>query len=192
MEYRIENTAPAGGSEVVPLTTAKLNSEIELATHDALYQTILDAAVNDAEQYTGISILQRDDVKVYLKEWPSGNEPFELPISPVRSISSIKYFDYEGAEQTLLAAKYQLGTIDPMGIVSFLEFDSSEKPNISDSKIWPITITLNSGWVNADIPAAIKSAVLMRFSHKELYREDVPTSENRMFQSVLRPFKRWG
>ncbi len=183
-----------GNPEITPIITldiAKKNSSIEHAANDDLLQILLDAAIEDAEAYTGISIFERKTVVVTYDSWAEICE--DLPVVPVKAITSIKYWDESGVEITVDAGKYRLVNAGSP-IDQFISFDwpSLEiTPSLDPDKVFPITLAVETGFVAAAIPKKIVSAILMRFSHKELYREDMPTSVNRTFEAALRHYKKW-
>jgi len=187
--YNINLGSVKAGAMVVDLATAKINSNIEFdeAANDAFLQILLDAAVQDAEGYTGTIILERETAQIEFSNW---DDIGYLPVSPINAIGSVKYFDEAGAEQTVDANDYKLLKGSP-GQLDKLVFLWDGAPNLSADKILPITITFSAGFSNSEMPAKIKSAIMLRFSHKELYREEMPTSVNRTFYSSLREFKRW-
>jgi hypothetical protein len=64
-------------------------------------------------------------------------------------------------------------------------------PELEEGNMFQVTIKCVGGYDNDKMPKQIVSAVLLRFSHKELFREDMPTSYERSFHAALRPLKRW-
>lgn len=186
MEYNITYGSLVGAPVVVTLDAAKRNSSIEIAhvDDDDLLNILLDASVEDAEKFIETPIKKRN-IAIGLTEWPVR---FEMPVYPVGSITDIVYKDVNGADQTVQSSDYVLYSIDGRNKVKFT-WDVS--PNLSSGHDFPITINCVSGYTTEEMPPSIKSAVLMRFSHKERFREDVPTSYNRAFYAALRPFKLW-
>ena len=184
MDYNITYGDLIDSPEVVSLVLAKKNSEIEDSTNDAYYSLLLEASVQDAENYVGSTFLKRN-VDVSLSEWPSD---FTLPLFPVQSITNIEYKDVDGTTQTVNAADYEL--YSQLG-ANRIRFKWESTPDLEEGNVFPITIKCVAGYDNNKMPSAVKSAVLLRFSHKERFREDVPTSYNRSFYAALRPFKRW-
>ncbi len=169
---------------VVDLAMAKSNSRIEHSSEDGFLQLLLDASIEDAEKYIGSPILRRN-VTFQLSKW-TGN--FIFPITtPVSSITGIEYYDEDGEPQSLELSNYKF---IEKGKQVIIEMDDC--PDLYLNNDFPIHINCVCGYTTAQVPAAIKSAVLLRFSHKEMFREDVPTSYERSFYSALRPLKRWG
>lgn len=187
MEYNITfGAVDAGGDTVIDLDTAKQNSNIEHSDTESYLGILLDAAVQDAEKYTGTSILKRN-VTLEFSAW---TQAYVLPTYPIQSITSVSYLDTDGAEITLDAADYIF--YENAGLHKLLiKLDSF--PDLYEIADFPVKVVAVAGYDNADMPAAIKSAVMMRFSQKERFREDqpIPTSHDRAFNAALRPFKRW-
>jgi uncharacterized phiE125 gp8 family phage protein len=88
-----------------------------------------------------------------------------LPCGPVTSISSIKYLDEDGVEQTLSASVYQRLT-DGRVVLNLDE----EWPDLYDD---PEAVRVR--YVAGDTPAAIKAAVLLMVGHLYANREAVVT-----------------
>lgn len=186
MEYHITKGDPVNGAEVVTLALAKQNSNIEHADSDALLQVYLDGAVEDAESYTGTIILERD-VTIQFSGWAAR---YVLPVYPVKSFTSLKYYDKDGVEQTVDASDYRFYENVGEHRLQML-FDTY--PDLEEDNPFPVEIVVRAGYATAAMPAKIKSAVMMRFSQREMYREDqpIPTSQDRAFNALLRPLKRY-
>lgn len=178
--YDIEYGDPVTGAIVVDLAVAKQNSNIEHSETEAFLQLLLDAAVQEAEDYICNPLLKR---KVYVKlsKWIT---PFLIPVYPVSTIDKVSYMDADGATQEMVTSDYKLK--DGQLIIAL-----ESLPELGANDLYPVTIELTAGYENNKMPKQAVGAVIMRFSHKELFREDVPTSYNRAFHSALRPLKRW-
>lgn len=186
MEYNITYGDVVDVSQVVTLDLAKQNSNIEHSDTDEYLQLLLDAAVEDAENYTGTSILKRN-VTMEFSGWARA---YVLPHYPLQSITSITYQDADGVEQAVDAADFAF--YNNAGLHKLLiRYDSF--PALYELADFPVKVVGVAGYENDDMPAFVKSAVLMRFSQKEMYREDspLPTSMDRAFNAALRPLKRW-
>lgn len=185
MEYNITYGSKVGNPIVVTLAMAKRNSNIDFSElqNDELLQVLLDASVQDAENYMDTTILERN-ITITYTGWST---KWELPVYPVKTLTSITYLDANGDTQTVSPSDYMFFESNRCNKVRFTWDTAPELQEVD----FPITVTLVAGYASEDVPASIKSAVLMRFSHKEAFREDIPTSYNRSFQAALRPFKRW-
>lgn len=183
MDYHIKyGSTVEQDPKVVTLALAKANSNISLSDQDDLLNLLLDASVDDAERYIDSPLLERE-IEMSISGW--SNRIF-LPISPIQSFTGIKYRDVDGIEQNLNPSDFRFD-----GVTKHIMFLLDTFPDVEKGNPFPIVLDFVAGYKEAEMPTAAKHAVLMRFSHKELYREDVPTSLNRAFYAALRPLRRW-
>jgi uncharacterized phiE125 gp8 family phage protein len=184
MQYNISYGANLNAEKVVTLELAKLNSKIIWDEEDALLNLILDSSINDAENYIDGPIY-RKNVSIGITNWV---DKFVFPIHPVSSVTSITYKDINGVLRTLTNAQFTFYFIEKQCKIQFKIEDTIALNTDLD---FPITINAVAGYVDAEIPASIKNAVLLRFSHRHMFREDVPTSLDRTFYSSLRPYRNY-
>jgi uncharacterized phiE125 gp8 family phage protein len=140
-------------ADVVTRTAAKAHLRVDDTDSDALIDGYLAAAVSYVEQFTGLRLASQT---VKLRAWGLEDCTFRLPAAPIQSITSIKYLDANGAEQTL----------DPTTYVSDLH---GIHPTISRAfdKVWPahivqlgsVTITAVCGYADGTVPTAITQAI---------------------------------
>lgn len=108
--------------------------------------------------------------EVTVSDW--WDAPSPLPLPPLQSVTSIKYLDTIGDEQTLSTDDYivrpanrQRGTV---------EFVALQLPFLYQWSSYPITIRFVCGYGAASaIPAAIRQAILLTCGW--LYRDREPT-----------------
>jgi uncharacterized phiE125 gp8 family phage protein len=147
------------------ITTAdlRLQSRADPAdtTEDALFVGWLAAAVKLAEHATQRSIGVQT-LELALDSFPCG--PVELPNGPVTSITSIKYIDAAGVEQTLSASLY---TLDDYGLQCWAlpAFDTT----------WPTTREVANAvkvrYVAGDLDPAVNTALFLTVAHLYENRE---------------------
>lgn len=183
MAYNIILGTKSGG-DIIDLPTAKSHSKISWDDEDGLLAIYLEAAQSDAENYVDGPIRQRP-IEIRYSEWYT---IFTLLTTNVISVSSVKYLDPQGAEQTVDPSNYDLLTT-PGG--HKLHMNLEDFPDLSEDDPFPVRVEMEAGWPDDSIPGAIQAAVLLRFSHLNQFREDMPTSVERSFQGLLRPFKRY-
>lgn len=166
---------------VVTLALAKKSANIHYDDQDDLLTLFLQAAIEDAENYTG-TIVQERDATIRLAAF---QEYVDLPVRPLTSVSSVVYKDANGQDQALVAN-------DDFEVVQegyALHFTAAEFPELQDVA-HPITVTGKVGFTAATVPNTIKRAILLKFGYMEMYREDAPKEgTNRSFNAALRPFK---
>ncbi|WP_417832782.1 head-tail connector protein [Terasakiella sp.] len=188
MDSQLIKGARTNGGEIITLEQAKFNSKIDYDYEDELLQMYVDAIPDEFENYTGNVILERE-MNLYLTRW----EPkFSLGVSPVQSITSVKYYDENGDQQTVAPEDYKLFQYDN-GTGPRMLFKFEVEPTLVDREIeeYPIEIKFKAGYANANIPADIKKAALLSFSNVETFREDMPIKYNRTIYSLLGPYKRY-
>jgi uncharacterized phiE125 gp8 family phage protein len=174
MGFKINFGAKKNGAEIVPLTTAKLNSKIEFSDEDPLLQIFVDAAASEIENYIGQPVLERPSLEFVLDHWNCG---FTFPFL-VKKINEVKYLDADHAEQSL----------DPS---TYLLYDNSliiktDKPGDFTS---PMIINCQAGFTNEEIPSDIKRAALLIFSHADTYRESMPVKMETSAKAILRSYR---
>ena len=151
-------------TEPVTLAEAKLHLRLivdpaDTTPHpdDAMIQAQISAAREFAEHYTGRALAPQT-LELALDEFPA--DSIELPRVPVTAITSIKYIDVDGAEQTLDAELYSL---DDYGITAWVDpaYDTA----------WPETraiknavkVRYTAGYETA--PSTVKDAMLLTVAH---------------------------
>lgn len=170
MSYGIKViTAPT--TEPVTLAEAKLHLKIETAdtADDALVTNLIKAAREMVEDYTR-SRLMTGTYELYLDEFPNSSK-IDLDVYPIQTLTSVKYLNSDGVETPLSTDAYSADLVSkPCRI--FLKW----------AQIWPVAqfipnavyIRYVAGYTTAaNVPAAIKAAMLLIIGHLYEHREDV-------------------
>ena len=154
-------------SEPVTLAEAKAQARVDSSAEDTLITALITAARQAAEERMQRSILPQTWEK-RLDAFPSG---IELPRGPVTSITSIKFLDTAGAEQTLDPADYQLDNISEFvgWVVPAIDVDWPE----TQENINAVRVRYVAGWANAAaVPGPVKAWILAMvaalYEHREL------------------------
>lgn len=161
-------TAPA--EEPIALATARLHLKASTTTEDALITAWIIAAREQAEQFIGRAIITQT--------WEMSLDAFgcaeiDIPQPPLQSVTSVKYFDEAGVEQTLSSALYHVDARSPLGRIV-----------LDDTASWPTTdvrpnavnIRFVCGYgLTAAVPASIKQAMLLMLTDMEQHRGEVVT-----------------
>lgn len=178
---------PAENAQVVSLNLAKQNSNIDHDAQNDLMQLYLDAAVEDAENYTSLRLKTR----VATFDFEAWQRVYIIDVNPLSAITSIQYVDKDGNPQTVSEEDYKLvsNNLDTKQIIvlSMIVY-----PELSTTLSHPIKISGVLGYTEETVPKAIQSAILLRFSSKELYREEMPTQRaDTSFKAALRAYRKW-
>lgn len=97
-------TAP----DTEPVSTADAKAHLRYSDNDqdTLIDALVKAARESVEAYTGRALITQT-WQLFLDEFPAG---FDRLKAPLQAVSSIKYIDTAGVEQTLAADQYKVDT----------------------------------------------------------------------------------
>lgn len=162
-------------SEPVTLAEAKAHLRVTITNDDDLIDALIQAARVQAENYTGRAfVTQTWDLK--LDAFP---EVIEVPLPPLISVSSVKYTDTDGVQQTLATSGYTVDTTaQPGRIVPAFDDDWPDtRGHIND-----VEVRFVAGYgAPAAVPAAIRQALLLILG--ELYER----RENAIVGTTINP-----
>lgn len=150
-------TAPA--VEPVSSAEAKLHLRVDVSTDDALIATLIKAARRHVENVTNSALISQT-WDVYFEHFGS---LMELPLPPLQSVTSVKYLDTDGTQQTLSDSVYRV--LDgPRGRIE-LAYGQSWPSLYSVRQ--PITVRMVCGYGDAgtDVPESILAAMKMLIAH---------------------------
>lgn len=176
----------------VALLDLKEQLRIEHDDQDRLLLRAILAATSEAENYIGGPIMARS-FDLVLDGFPTGE--IELANGPVRSVTSITYYDAAGVSQTLDAAAYYLLTAGAVPAVHLAPDqswpDTQERENA-------VTVRYVAGYAAkpSAVPAAISHAVTLRAATRYAMAEESGTGtvawsiDDRLaFEALLNPYR---
>lgn len=133
-------------------------------------ELIIDSAIELGQKYTGRAFLNQTlqlkiDLFPQVRLKSAQDLVMELPMSPLVSITNIKYYDLDGTENTMDAGDYAIDIDNEPGLLSILT-----QPGVEET-FRGIKITYVSGYGTApeNVPAPIRLAILEWA--KVLYRQ---------------------
>ena len=142
---------------LVTVEQARANSRIDSDVEDDLIEAQIRAATAYAERWCGTAFVPQTWEQV-LDAFPANAAEIDLEIGPITSVTSIKYDDPDGVEQTVDPANYRVDTVSRRGWVM-----------LSEGAVWPETMaTINAVRVQFVVGAAdedVKQAVLLVVDH---------------------------
>ena len=153
-----------------PITTAeaKAHLRVDFADEDTYIDTLIASARKYCEQYTN---------RVFITQTWRQNEdcfsnPIELKVNPVISLTSLKYYDTNGTQQTVTDAAATLQKDFNSDNAKLYEGTTTSFPSISTAVINPIeAITVCGYGAASDVPEDIKHAIKLMVSHLYENRE---------------------
>lgn len=188
----LTRTSPPSG-EPISTAEAKAHLRVSASTDDTLIDAQIKGAREWAEGYTGRAFITQTWTMT-LDEFPNACRPtgarIEIPRPPLTSVTSVKYYDAAGAQQTLVA-----GT-------DFVLIKDGDRAWVAPAptKSWPtsrtqddaVEIVYVAGYGNAAaVPELVKRALctLVQQQFDNLRPEDDEAAE-RAVGRMLRPLKR--
>lgn len=91
------------------------------------------------------------------ERFPTGNCVLTLALSPLKSVTSIKYYDTDGVLQTVDAANYEVGSNGDRAIVRAF----AGWPGVDSRRMFPVVVRYVAGYASADVPAELKDALIL-------------------------------
>lgn len=170
-------TPPA--QEPISLTEAKLHCHIDGNEEDSLLQMLIVMAREYVENETNRALITQTHA-LYLKSFPVAcllMDPYsaseiELPMSPLQSVTSVKYTPQSGADVTMVAGTdYQVDTKSERGLIAMMP--QKNWPQVRAGIFNPIEIIYVCGYADTGtgLPQTLCQAILMilatLYKHKE-------------------------
>lgn len=188
-------TAPV--VEPISLSEAKAHLRVDHTADDTLIGTYIAAARTDCEEWTARAFVTQT-WELVLDKFPA--DEILIPRPPLQSVTSIKYDDAEGIEQTLATTEYLADTASQPGWVVPVV---GGWPGSTFEGINSVRIRYVAGYLMPDspadltsaIPASIKAAILVHLGRLYENREDVVVGTNATAMPIgtaeylLRPFR---
>jgi uncharacterized phiE125 gp8 family phage protein len=152
-------TPPA--TEPVSLAEAKAHLRVTGSDEDALITALIIAAREAAEHETGRALITQTWEKT-LDMFP---EAIELPNPPVQSVTSIKFLDENGDEQTLSSSSYTLDNASDSRPAWVTPVYGRTWPD-TYAEVNAVKVRYVAGWANAAaVPQSIKQWILLNIGH---------------------------
>ena len=172
-------TAPT--VEPVTLSEVKAQAVIGHDLDDALLSVMISAAREHGESLTGRSWAPKT-LEVVIDRFPASG--IDLPASPVTAVTSIKYLDADGVEQTMPDTDYYVDTDSLVGRV----VPKDAWPETAD-RLNAVRVRYTAGFAAGSIPPALKQWLLIRVATLYEHREALTmVSNNRLVLPMDRSF----
>lgn len=166
-------TSPA--VEPVSLADVKRHLRLEHDDDDTILALYISAARQwiDGDGWLGRALITQT-WELTLDEFPTSE--IRLPLLPVQEITSVKYDDADGIEQTVDADDYYLdNTSQPSWLLPLS--DVPWPSPMSGTNTVRVRFVAGYGDEPADVPAPIRAAILLMTGHLYANREAVMTGQ---------------
>lgn len=174
----------------VTLQTAREHLRMdELTVEDNLIRSYIMAATRRIEKEYGMLILTQT-VKQYHSGFPDSGMYMLLRLAPGIAVSSIKYIDSEGAEQTWSSDEYS-EAIGPGGRCVFPGVGFSYPSGVAEQPD-AVTITYTAGFGTAptSVPDDIQLAILHLMAEMHARRDNPTVSMPQIVDLLMHPYWR--
>lgn len=185
----------------VPLVTrdeAKRHCRVELLEpdDDAVIDSLILAATAYLDGYSGVlgRALINQTWRLNLSCWPACR--IRLPLAPVSTITSIKYYDTTNTQATLDAENYSL-LEDALSPYAGWAQDATLPSLYERDDAIEVLFVAGYGAAASDVPQAIRHAALMLIAHLFENRETTIVGTNAQelpfaVSALIAPFRRVG
>jgi uncharacterized phiE125 gp8 family phage protein len=155
-------TAPA--SEPVSLAEAKAHLRVDHDDEDAAIARLIVAARERCERMTARAFIQQSWI-LWCDAWPDSiPRMLTIPKPPLMTLTSVTAYDRSGAATVLSSDAYIVDDAAVPGRVIFT--DTVVLPvNLRVAKAIAVAFEAGYGPAPADVPAAIRAAILMLTAH---------------------------
>ncbi len=168
-EWRNLQQSSAPATEPITTAEAKTHLVIDHSDDDTYVAALVAAARAYVENYTGRQLVTATWTVDY-ECFPSG-DTIELPYPRLQSVTSVKYYDLAGTQQTFAASKYVVADAAP-GRIRLVSGESW--PQTLPSRAQAVEVIFIAGYGAASaVPDDIKHAIKLLVGHWYENRETV-------------------
>ncbi len=176
-------TAPT--EEPITLEEARLAAHITTTSDDNHINLVISAATRQYEHETRRQMTTAT-YDYFLDSFPT--DAIEIPLPPLASVTTVKYFDADGVEQTLAATVYDTDTSTEPGTI-FLKPDQ-EWPEIQELKLRKaVAVRFIAGAAADSVSFQDKQAILFLAVHWLENREPVVVDDRMQAAEIPNTFR---
>lgn len=173
----------------VDLDQVKLHLLVDHGDDDDLIEAFIDAAVEHLDGYAGI--LGRALVtQTWVQKFPRFFGAMRLALAPVAEVVSVEYFDENNSEADLGSGPFEV-QVDAMGPFLVPPSQPATYPRMD-----AVTVTYKAGQPADDVPAPIKTAMLLLianwYANREAVSDVASTALPFGVSALLAPYRRVG
>jgi len=157
------NLVTAPTIEPLTLTEAKNHLRVDITDDDTYITNLIVAARLAAENYTGRAFITQT-WDLFIDKFPTSGAFIEIPKPPLQSVTTVKYTDADGNQQTLASSVYTVDTNKEMGTVT-LAYNQSWPTIRAVPNAVEIRFIAGYGATASTVPEGIKHAMRMLIGH---------------------------
>jgi uncharacterized phiE125 gp8 family phage protein len=178
MRYETETS----GLEPIPMQLVKDHLRVTWSEEDVLIYSFVSAAREYVERSTSQAVIPQT-ITAYYSAMPRTEGYLELPLSNAVSITSVKYIDGTGAQQTVPGAEYYLTVGQPNRVYFLNGYDGSTE------RLDSVEIVYTAGYGETPykaLPQTIVAAMLIMVADLYENREAQSSQKYEQNQTVDR------
>lgn len=161
----VQTVAPT--EEPIALEDAKAHLNIDADDKDATLVRMISGVRAYVEQYLNRGLL----TQTWKMTLDAFVDELDLPMAaPLRSVTSVKYYDTAGVLQTLATTYYHVDTVSQPGRIVLAP--TQIWPTVQAQRTRPVEITYVVGWDLASIPGDILDAMYLLIGDREQFLSD--------------------
>lgn len=138
---------------------------------DTLLNDLITAARQDCEKFQNRAYVTQT-WELWQDDWPV-KDSISLPVPPLQSVSSVKYYGTDDTEYTLSTDDYFVDTKSEPGRVVLAYGKSWPTTTLRPANGVCVTFVAGYGDAASDVPRNIRQAMLLLIGHYYEHREDV-------------------
>ncbi|MBN1807189.1 MAG: phage head-tail connector protein [Sedimentisphaerales bacterium] len=154
--------------EPVTLNEAKLHLRVDHTDEDALITSLIKVAREWCENFQNRAYITQT-ITLTLDEFP---DVFTVPRPPLQSVTSIKYIDTDGVQQTLSSGIYDVDSQSEPGRIA-LAYGQSWPGIRGDINSVEVVYVAGYGDTADNVPERVKAAIKLLAGHLYEHREMV-------------------
>jgi uncharacterized phiE125 gp8 family phage protein len=177
-------TPPA--SEPVSLDEAKAHLRVDHDDEDALIARLVRTARETAERHTGRAFITQG-WRLWRDCWPA-SRTLEIPRPPLIAVSAVTAYGRSGAEIAVSSDAYIVDSASVPGRLVLKE-TASLPVDLAEANAISVAFQAGYGANAADVPAAIRNAILSLVAHLYEARGNAPAEPPAQVSALLAPFR---
>lgn len=174
----------AATSNAVTTAEAKAHLRVDSSDEDAYIDTLVVSAQRQIEAYTNL-VLSDTVYELHLSKFPT--DRIVLPFSPLKTLTSVKYYDASNVQQTWVDGTDYYYSIDDR-LVTIEYLDGTEE--VYDSRKDAVIVNFTTGYTSqAVIPPGLEHAIKLLLTDLYEMRTDLPREKFTAWKSLAYPFR---
>jgi len=161
------NTITPPDEEPVSLDDAKLHLRVSHDEEDGIISSWIKAARELSETHTGRRWVEQE-LRATWANWPCPsdglNSAIRLPVEPVQSVESVKYYATDGTLTTLATSEWQTWLDHSPPLVA--PAPAKVWPTVQANRLGAVRVEFTAGYADVDaVPEQVRAAILLCLGH---------------------------